>query len=109
MALAETQTTSSPCPMTASDPLPLVEVVREATGDNVFECYQCVKCTSGCPLADEFDLTPHQIMRSVQFNDIAVLKSRSIWLCASCYTCATRCPQKIDVTGVIDALRIERV
>jgi heterodisulfide reductase subunit B len=93
--------------MAASGPLPLVEVVREATGDNVFECYQCVKCTSGCPLADEFDLTPHQIMRSVQFNDIAVLKSRSIWLCASCYTCATRCPQKIDVTGVIDALRIE--
>jgi len=107
MALAETQTTSSPCPMAASDPLPLVEVVREATGDNVFECYQCVKCTSGCPLADEFDLAPHQIMRSVQFNDIAVLECRSIWLCASCYTCATRCPQKIDVTGVIDALRIE--
>jgi heterodisulfide reductase subunit B len=107
MAVAETQITSSPCPMAASGPLPLVEVVREATGDNVFECYQCVKCTSGCPLADEFDLTPHQIMRSVQFNDIAVLKSRSIWLCASCYTCTTRCPQKIDVTGVIDALRIE--
>jgi len=107
MAIAEIQITSSPCPRAVSGPLPLVEVVREATGDNVFECYQCVKCTSGCPLADEFDLAPHQIMRSVQFNDIAVLKSRSIWLCASCYTCATRCPQKIDVTGVIDALRIE--
>ena len=107
MAVAETQITSSPCPRAVSGPLPLVEVVREATGDNVFECYQCVKCTSGCPLADEFDLAPHQIMRSVQFNDVAVLKSRSIWLCASCYTCATRCPQKIDVTGVIDALRIE--
>jgi len=107
MASVQTQITSSPCPMAMSDPLPLVEVVREATGDNVFKCYQCVKCTSGCPLADQFDLTPNQIMRSVQLNDISVLQSKSIWLCASCYTCATRCPQKINVTGVIDALRIE--
>jgi heterodisulfide reductase subunit B len=107
MASVQTQITSSPCPMAMNDPLPLVEVVREATGDNVFKCYQCVKCTSGCPLADQFDLTPNQIMRSVQLNDISVLQSKSIWLCASCYTCATRCPQKIDVTGVIDALRIE--
>ena len=107
MTSAQTQITSSPCPMTTSSPLSLVEVVREATGDNVFKCYQCVKCTSGCPLADQFDLTPNQIMRSVQLNDMSVLQSKSIWLCASCYTCATRCPQQIDVTGVIDALRIE--
>jgi heterodisulfide reductase subunit B len=58
-------------------------------------------------LADQFDLAPHQVMRSVQFNDTAVLESRAIWLCASCQTCTTRCPQQIDVTGVMDALRIE--
>ena len=107
MASTQTQITSPSCPAVISDTLSLVEVVREATGDNAFKCYQCVKCTSGCPLADQFDLAPHQIMRSVQLNDISVLQSRSIWLCASCYTCATRCPQEIDVTGVIDALRIE--
>ncbi|MEE8365548.1 MAG: heterodisulfide reductase-related iron-sulfur binding cluster [Gammaproteobacteria bacterium] len=98
---------NSPCPLAMSSPLPLSEVVREATGDNVFKCYQCIKCTSGCPLADQFDLTPNQVMRSVQLNDLAVLQSRSIWLCASCHTCTTRCPQQIDVTGVMDALRIE--
>ena len=107
MAIAETQITTSPCHMAVSGPLSLVDVVREATGDNAFMCYQCVKCTSGCPMADQFDLSPHQIMRSVQLNDISVLDSKSIWLCVSCYTCATRCPQKIDVTGAIDALRIE--
>jgi len=107
MAIAETQFTASPCPMAVSGPLSLVDVVREATGDNAFMCYQCVKCSSGCPMADQFDLSPHQIMRSVQLNDISVLDSRSIWLCVSCHTCATRCPQKIDVTGVIDTLRIE--
>ncbi|MCP4488603.1 MAG: hypothetical protein GY820_15015 [Gammaproteobacteria bacterium] len=87
--------------------LALVDVVRQTTGDNSFKCYQCVKCTDGCPMADQFDLSPHQIMRSVQLNDISVLGSKSIWLCLSCYTCSTRCPQKIDVAGVIDALRIE--
>ena len=79
----------------------------DTIGSNVFRCYQCIKCTSGCPLADEFDLTPNQVMRSLQLNDDRVLDSRTIWLCASCQTCATRCPQEIDVTGIMDALRIE--
>ncbi|MCC7461363.1 MAG: 4Fe-4S dicluster domain-containing protein [Gammaproteobacteria bacterium] len=85
----------------------LGEVLRARIGENVFACYQCVKCTSGCPLAEEFDLTPNQVMRALQLNDAGVLASRAIWLCASCYSCATRCPRGIDVTGVMDALRIE--
>jgi len=85
----------------------LTDLVRENVGSNVLRCYHCVKCTSGCPLADQFDLTPNQVMRCVQFDDNRVLASKAIWLCASCHTCATRCPQEIDVTGVMDALRIE--
>ncbi len=85
----------------------LADLVRETTGSNVHSCYQCLKCTSGCPLADQFDMTPNQIMRAVQLGDETVLESKAIWLCASCYTCATRCPQAIDVTGVMDTLRIE--
>ncbi len=85
----------------------LSRAVLEATGSNVFRCYQCIKCTSGCPLADAFDLTPNQIMRALQLGEDKVLDSRAIWLCASCQTCATRCPQEIDVTGVMDALRME--
>jgi heterodisulfide reductase subunit B len=91
----------------APEPLPLGEAVRARIGENVYSCYQCVKCTSGCPLADEFDLRPNQVMRSLQLNDARVLNSRAIWLCASCYTCATRCPRGIDVTGVMDVLRME--
>jgi len=86
---------------------PLSGAVLERIGQNIFRCYQCVKCTSGCPLADQFDLRPNQVMRSLQLNDTSVLKSKAIWLCASCQTCATRCPQEIDVTGVMDLLRIE--
>ncbi len=85
----------------------LSQSVLAEIGQNVFLCYQCVKCSSGCPLADQFDLKPNQVMRSLQLNDPEVLESRAIWLCASCQTCATRCPQEIDVTGVMDTLRIE--
>ncbi len=85
----------------------LIDLVRDEVGSNVYRCYQCVKCTSGCPLADQFDLTPNQVMRGVQFENTRVLESKAIWLCASCHTCATRCPQEINVTGVMDALRIE--
>ena len=106
--MTSAQATHSPRPMPTATATPsLVEVVRAATGSNANKCYQCIKCTSGCPLADQFDLTPNQVMRSVQLNDSAVLESKSIWLCASCHTCATRCPQQLDVTGVMDALRIE--
>ena len=86
---------------------PLSRAVLDEIGQNIFRCYQCVKCTSGCPLADQFDLTPNQVMRCLQLNDPSVLESKAIWLCASCQTCASRCPQEIDVTGVMDILRIE--
>src|SRR5512135_2314021 len=85
----------------------LAQTIQEETGENVFLCYQCVKCTSGCPLAERFDLTPNQVMRSVQLNDERVLESKTIWLCASCQTCTTRCPQGLDIARVMDELRIE--
>jgi heterodisulfide reductase subunit B len=85
----------------------LAETIQQATGQNVFLCYQCVKCSSGCPLAEAMDLLPNQVMRSVQLGDQDVLDSKTIWLCASCQTCTTRCPQELDIAGIMDALRIE--
>jgi heterodisulfide reductase subunit B len=86
---------------------PLAETLKAKIGEKVDRCWQCVKCTAGCPLADQFDLTPNQVMRALQLNDESVLASKTIWLCSSCYTCTTRCPRDIDVAGVMDALRIE--
>ena len=54
--------------MTVTNPAlsePLSKAVLDDIGQNIFSCYQCVKCTSGCPLADQFDLTPNQVMRSL--------------------------------------------
>lgn len=81
----------------------MADRIRQATGENVFLCYQCIKCTSGCPLAGYFDLGPNQVMRAAQLGmEEIIYTSRSPWLCASCQTCTTRCPQGIDIARVMD-------
>jgi len=85
----------------------LARQIQEASGENVYLCYQCKKCTAGCPVADHFDLTPHHLLRALQLGQKeAVLRSKTIWLCAGCEACATRCPQGVDLPRIMDALRI---
>jgi len=81
--------------------------IKDVVGENVNLCYQCEKCTSGCPVSDEMELVPAQIMHASQLNlKDNILSANSIWMCASCETCNTRCPQGIDISKVMDALRI---
>lgn len=86
----------------------LARLVMEETGQNVYLCYQCIKCTSGCPVAEFFDWQPNQVMRSLQLGqeDVA-LHSQTPWLCASCQTCTTRCPQGLDITAIMEFLTRE--
>jgi heterodisulfide reductase subunit C len=84
----------------------LVSELLENTGVNAATCYQCGKCSAGCPMANESDLRPHNIMRLVvQDRREKVLSDPTIWLCLSCETCSARCPNDSDPARVIDALR----
>ncbi len=73
------------------------------------KCYQCGKCTAGCPVAGEMDLPPSMILRLLQTetpaNDEKVLKSHAIWLCVTCEMCLSRCPMEIDIPSMMDFLR----
>lgn len=81
--------------------------ISRMTGQNIDACYQCGKCTAGCPIAYGMEISPHEIIWLVQLGcDREVLASRTIWLCNSCETCTSRCPKNIEVTAVMDALRI---
>jgi heterodisulfide reductase subunit B len=85
----------------------LAQEIKQGSGENVFLCYQCKKCTAGCPVAAYFDLKPHQVMRACQFGQSdLVLNSRTISICAACETCSTRCPQGIDIARIMDELEI---
>jgi len=88
---------------------PLAQAVHHLAGVDISKCYQCGKCTAGCPMAPYMDIAPNRMMYLVQVGDTPaadlVLNSGAIWTCAGCLTCTQRCPQKVDVAGVIDALR----
>lgn len=89
-----------------SSTLSLAAEVEAATGINPATCYQCGKCSAGCPMASESDLRPHQVMRRVMYGSREqALRDESIWLCLTCETCSARCPNGCDPAGVIDALR----
>ena len=76
------------------------------SGTSIEACYQCGKCTGGCPVASLMDLMPNQLMRLVQLGKLdKALASTAIWHCVSCQTCTTRCPQSVDCAGVMDVLR----
>jgi heterodisulfide reductase subunit C len=80
--------------------------VNAGAETNAFKCYQCKRCSIGCPVASYGDLHPAQVMRAVQLGDIdAAAASKFIWLCTGCETCTTRCPQGIDIAAVMDELR----
>jgi len=72
----------------------------------VVDCYQCGKCTAGCPVAAHMDVSPNQVVRLAQLGEWEkALESRAIWECVGCQTCSTRCPKEVDCAGVMDALR----
>lgn len=83
--------------------------VLSATGVNVNKCYQCGKCTAGCPLVTEMELTPSYVMRMLQTGDPQleekVLRSFAIWVCLTCEMCYSRCPKSVDIPKVMDFLR----
>ena len=80
--------------------------VRERSGVDFNRCYQCLTCTLSCPVNFAMDYLPNQILRMIQLGARSeVLRSTTVWLCASCETCATRCPNEIDIPRVMDTLR----
>jgi heterodisulfide reductase subunit C len=85
----------------------LAEAVMSESGQNVNLCYQCRKCAAGCPISYAMDYKPAQLIHAIRLGmDDLVLNSKTVWLCASCETCTTRCPQEVDVAKVMDAVKI---
>ena len=83
-----------------------LEEAKKRSGEDLSLCYQCLKCTAGCPTAPYMDIRPNNIIRMIQMGmEKEVLGSSAIWFCVSCETCGTRCPNEIDIGILMDALR----
>jgi len=86
--------------------LPGAAAVESLSHTHIAQCYQCGKCTAGCPVAEHMDSPPTRLIRLLQLGDLdAALRSDSIWQCVSCQTCSTRCPKTVDCASILDALR----
>jgi heterodisulfide reductase subunit C len=84
----------------------IAQRVRELSGVDLSLCYQCRKCTSGCPVAGMAKCPPAEMMRRLHLDmGDELLDSDILWMCVSCETCSARCPMGIDVAAVMDALR----
>jgi len=63
-----------------------LDKVEELSEQNIYACYQCGKCSAGCPSISEMDISPSEIIRLVQLGEEEeVLNSKTIWVCASCF------------------------
>jgi heterodisulfide reductase subunit C len=85
----------------------LARKVYQASGENINLCYQCQKCSSGCPVGFAMDYTPAELAHAIRLGlDDLVFSSKTVWLCASCETCTTRCPQDVDLAKVMDTVKM---
>jgi heterodisulfide reductase subunit C len=70
------------------------------------DCYQCGKCTAGCPMVHAMDLVPRQLIRMLQLGFVdRVLDAKTPWICANCMVCSARCPQGVDIAAIMLAVR----
>lgn len=84
----------------------ILDKVERISEVDVFNCYQCGRCSGDCPSINLMDIMPNQAIRLLQLGEVElVLASKTIWICASCFTCTSRCPKGIDIARVLEALR----
>lgn len=91
--------------------LAFAEEIRRTPGCELIDrCIQCATCSGVCPMSSSMDQTPRRIIELTRsgFKD-DVLRSNSIWLCASCYQCQTECPKQIGITDIMYALKTKAI
>jgi heterodisulfide reductase subunit C len=94
--------------MMSRDPVirAFIDKVESLAGQDLLACYQCGKCSAGCPMAKHMDIPPNQMIRFAQLGLMDdLLASEAIWMCVSCLTCNSRCPKGVRIAEVIEALR----
>jgi heterodisulfide reductase subunit C len=84
----------------------LEQVKQIPSGERIKRCIQCGSCTGSCPVSYAMDISPRELIALFRAGEMeTIMKSRTIWICASCYVCTTRCPSGIKITDIMYALK----
>lgn len=84
----------------------LEDIKKTAAGKRILDCIQCGVCAGSCHARFAMDYSPMQIIKMMQLGlKEEVLSSSTIWICASCYTCTSRCPRGIDIPLLMSSLK----
>jgi heterodisulfide reductase subunit C len=81
--------------------------IVEVSGVNAKKCMKCGKCSATCPSFSEMDIHPHRFVSMVEEGDVlALMQSKSLWKCLSCFACVERCPRGVEPANLIEAARL---
>lgn len=84
----------------------LIHRIERISGEDFKRCYQCGKCSAGCPVSYAMEVPPSQVMRLLQLGMTKeVCEANSMWVCVGCLQCYSRCPQSVSVAAVLEGLR----
>jgi len=84
-----------------------VRKVRELSGQNLQLCYQCGMCSGVCPAVSNMDLSPRRIIELARLGlEEEIANSKTVWICASCLACTINCPRGLDLSKIMEAIRL---
>jgi heterodisulfide reductase subunit C len=84
----------------------LASDIARSSGADIRKCMKCGKCSGACPNYAEMDIHPHKFVSMIDDCDVsALLASKSIWKCLSCFACVERCPRGVKPANIIEAVR----
>lgn len=90
-----------PIDMSKLDPGFRREIQSMPNAEELSACFACSTCTAACPIANIWEIKPHQLIRMILLGmREKVLSSKEIWLCLTCFECQERCPQAVRVTDI---------
>jgi len=95
----------------AIDPHFKDQIAKEEGGEGIMKCFACGACTARCP---EMDVHPEwnarvTIRKAVLGLKDEVFASEFLWICSAHYRCLEKCPQKVNVKEVMNAVRNQRL
>ncbi|OGP69133.1 MAG: hypothetical protein A2169_04160 [Deltaproteobacteria bacterium RBG_13_47_9] len=74
---------------------------------DLYGCYQCGKCTGGCPVSLKSKLNIRRLMiEGVLKSNLEWISEREeLWDCTTCKTCTLRCPRGLKPMDLVIGMR----